>query len=301
MDMEFHTASCLDVRRPDVLGAPVVFSSPHSGRRYPKAFVAQSRLTPQMLRRSEDSFVDEIFAAAPDFGTPMLRALFPRAYVDANREAFELDPEMFDGPLPDFVRTRSPRVAAGLGTVPRVVADGEAIYDGPLSFAEVRWRIDAHHRPYHRALAALLEAARRKFGVSLLVDCHSMPSTRAPGVRTKGLKNVDIVLGDCHGAACAPDVAALAEHVLKEMGYRVVRNRPYAGGHITRRYGRPEIGQHALQIEINRALYMDERRIQRGPDLPRVIRHMNKLIKALSEIDPAILKGDPRSLPKAAE
>jgi len=298
---DITSGAALDIRQPTVLTAPLVFSSPHSGRQYPAAFVDASRLAPTVLRRSEDSFVDEIFAAAPDFGAPLLRALFPRAYVDANREAFELDPEMFDGPLPDYVRTRSPRITAGLGTVPRVVANGDAIYSGMLSFAEARRRIDSHHRPYHRALASLVEAARRAFGASLVIDCHSMPSAQAPGIRTKGIKNVDIVLGDNHGAACAPEVTALAERLLSDMGYRVVRNRPYAGGYITRRHGRPEEGQHALQIEINRALYMDERRVQRGPELPGVIRHMNRLVKALCNIDPAILQGDPRRLPKAAE
>jgi len=301
METDNHAVSSLDIRRPHALTTPVVFSSPHSGRQYTRAFTDQSRLEPQALRQSEDSFVDEIFAAAPEFGAPLIRALFPRAYVDANREAFELDPDMFADDLPDYVRTRSPRIAAGLGTIPRVVASGGAIYDHPLSFAEARQRIDAHHRPYHRALAQLLEGARRHFGVSLLIDCHSMPSPRAPGVRTKGINNVDMVLGDYHGASCAPEVTALAERVLTEAGYQVVRNRPYAGGYITRRYGRPEEGHHALQIEINRALYMDERLIERSPELPHLIRRITRLIKALSEIDSNILKPDPRTLPKAAE
>ncbi len=293
--------SCLDIRRPASLTTPMVFSSPHSGRQYTQAFIDQSRLEPHALRRSEDSFVDEIFAAAPEFGAPLIRALFPRAYVDANRETFELDPDMFADNLPDYVRTHSPRIAAGLGTIPKVVASGGAIYDQPLSFAEARRRIDTYHRPYHRALSQLLENARRQFGVSLLIDCHSMPSHRAPGVRTKGIENVDMVLGDCHGASCAPEVTRLAERTLTEAGFQVVRNRPYAGGYITRQYGRPEEGHHALQIEINRALYMDECRIERGPELPRMVRRITRLIKALSEINPDILKPDPRNLPKAAE
>lgn len=301
MDNDDPGASCLDVRRPRAVTTPVVFSSPHSGRRYPRAFIAQSRLEARALRRSEDSFVDEIFAAAPRFGAPLIRALFPRAYVDVNREAFELDPEMFAETLPDYVRTRSPRIAAGLGTIPKVVANGAAIYAGPLSFAEARRRIDAHHRPYHRALNRLLEGARRRFGASLLIDCHSMPSQCAPGAAAKGIKDVDVVLGDSHGAACAPEVAALAERALSAAGYRVVRNRPYAGGYITRRYGRPEEGCHALQIEINRALYMDERRIERSPELPGLIRRMTRLVKALAEVDPDVLRPDPRGLPKAAE
>ena len=261
----------------------------------------QSRLEPRALRQSEDSFVDEIFAAAPEFGAPLIRALFPRAYVDANREAFELDPDMFTEDLPDYVRTRSPRIAAGLGTIPKVVASGGTIYDHPLSFAEARRRINSHHRPYHRALAQLLEEARHRFGVSLLIDCHSMPSPRAPGVRIKATNNVDMVLGDCHGASCAPAVTALAERVLTEAGFEVARNEPYAGGYITRRYGRPEEGHHALQIEINRSLYMDEHLIERSPELPHLIRRITRLIKALSEINSDILKPDPGNLAKAAE
>ncbi|MDD9878713.1 MAG: N-formylglutamate amidohydrolase [Magnetovibrio sp.] len=187
------------------------------------------------------------------------------------------------------------------GAVPKVVANGEAIYDSPITFASARQRIERHHRPYHRALTEVLDATHRRFGGALLVDCHSMPSAGAPGIRAKGLKNVDIVLGDCHGAACAQAVTALAEKTLKDLNYRVVRNRPYAGGYITRRYGRPEEGMHALQIEINRALYMDEHRIERGPGMAELIRHVGKLIKVLTELDLDILKEDPKWLPKAAE
>ena len=290
-----------DIRPPDRQTAPVVFSSPHSGRNYRDDFIATSRLDAAALRRSEDSFVDEIFVATPDFGAPLLRALFPRAYVDANREAYELDPGMFTGPLPDYVRTRSPRIAAGLGTVPRFVANGEAIYDQPMSFDVARKRIEENHRPYHQALRELLEGTRRIFGAALVVDCHSMPSGGGQDGHSRALDNVDIVLGDCHGSACAPAITTLAETTLTNMGYRVVRNRPYAGGYITRRYGRPDDGQHALQIEINRALYMDEQRIQRGPGMADVIRHMNKLIKALTAIAPQQLRDHPRWLPKAAE
>jgi len=302
-----------DIRMPDRQTAPVVFSSPHSGRQYPPEFVSSSRLDAMALRRSEDSFVDEIFAAAPEFGTPLLRALFPRAYVDANREAYELDPAMFDSPLPAYVRTHSPRVAAGLGTVPRVVANGEAIYDTKISFDDVRTRIEAQYRPYHHALNGLLDGTHARFGGVLLVDCHSMPSITSlggnggsRGQRSKALKNIDIVLGDCHGASCSPGIVDLAEQALKKMEYRVVRNRPYAGGYITRRHGQPEEGRHALQIEINRALYMDEQRIQRGPGLPNLIRRMNRLIKILSEIDLAMLqpfetKEPAEWQPKAAE
>ena len=273
-----------DLRTPRRQTVPVVFSSPHSGRDYPADFVDASPLDLAQLRRSEDAFVDEIFAAAPDYGAPLLRALFPRAYVDANREPFELDPEMFDEPLPDYVRTRSVRIAAGLGTVPRVVADGAAIHPGTITFADARGRIADHHQPYHRTLEHMLGATHARFGGALLVDCHSMPSAGAPGIKGRSLKNVDIVLGDCHGAACAGAVTDAVEETLVGLGYRVRRNRPYAGGYITRHYGRPAEATHALQIEINRALYMDEATIQRTPGLTAVMRDMSRVIDVLGRV-----------------
>ncbi len=293
--------SYLDIRYPKELTTPVVFSSPHSGRRYSQAFINKSRLTAKTLRRSEDSFVDEIFSSAPAFGAPLIRALFPRAYLDVNREPFELDPEMFDSILPDYVRTHSPRIAAGLGTIPKVVANGAFIYADTLEFSEARQRIDNFYLPYHDALKQLLKKAKGKFGVSLLIDCHSMPSQRAIGRRTGVFKNIDIVLGDNHNTSCAAEVTALAEQVLTSSGLRVIRNRPYAGGYITQHYGQPEIGSHTLQIEINRSLYMDERRIERSPKLPGLIRCISRLVKALTNIDPGILRPVAQSIPKAAE
>ena len=301
MNSKKLTDSGLDILRPKKLAAPVVFSSPHSGRRYPKAFLTQSRLDALALRRSEDSFVDEIFSTVTDFGAPLIRALFPRAYVDANREPFELDPNMFDESLPDYVRTHSSRITSGLGTIPRVVTNGAAIYSAPLTFAEARQRIETHHRPYHRALSALLEETHHKFGATLLIDCHSMPSHHVLGGNHKEIRKVDIVLGDNHGTSCAPEVTSLAEQVLIDTGFNVVRNRPYAGGYITRCYGQPEIGQHSLQVEINRSLYMNERTIQRGPELPGLTRRMGRLIKALTEIKLEILKPKSETIPKAAE
>lgn len=290
-----------DIRRPARQTAPVIFSSPHSGRAYPPEFVAASRLDETTLRRSEDAFVDEIFAAAPDFGAPLIRALFPRAYVDPNRTAYELDPKMFDAPLPDHVRTRSPRITAGLGTIPRVVANGEAIYDATLGFAEAERRIEAHYRPYHATLAALIAETRARFGVALLIDCHSMPSSGPLIAPRLSLKNIDMVLGDGHGETCAALVTETVERTLADLGYRVTRNRPYSGGFITRHYGHPEDRVHVLQIEISRALYMDERRIQRGPGLAQLRRHMGRLMKTITAITPDALKADDGWLAKAAE
>ena len=203
-----------------------VFASPHSGRHYPPDFIAASRLDATALRRSEDAFIDQLFATAPEYGAPLLSALFPRAYVDANRDAFELDPDMYEDPLPDYADIASPRVAAGLGTVARVVASGADIYRAKLRVAEALGRIEMCYKPYHAALAALVEDTRRQFGRCLLIDCHSMPSVGGPMDRDPGGRRVDMVLGDRHGAACAPDIVDLAERTLTGLGYKVLRNAP---------------------------------------------------------------------------
>jgi N-formylglutamate amidohydrolase len=246
-------------RRPVLRTAPLIFTSPHSGCCYPPDFIAASRLDPRNLRRSEDSFVDELFAAAPGHGAVLLAATFPRAYCDANREAWELDPAMFEDGLPDFVNDKSPRVAAGLGTIPRVVASGEPIYRARLRFGEAKARIEACWEPFHHRLTALVAETRGQFGRCLLIDCHSMP---AAGLA--GLGAVDVVLGDAHGTAATPTTTARIETLLGDLGLRVRRNDPYAGGFITRHYGRPGEGVQAVQIELARRLYMDEARIERA-------------------------------------
>ena len=190
--------------------------------------------------------------------------------------------------MPDYVTTASPRIADGLGTIPRVVAGGEEIYATRLRFDDALGRIETHHVPYHRALASLLDATRRRFGFCLLIDCHSMPSTGGPLNRIPGRRRIDVVLGDCRGTACAPVFTEAAEAALRDMGFVVVRNAPYAGGYTTRHYGRPEQHVHALQIEINRALYMDEKTITRGPGLPLLAGRMETLIATLAGIDPGI-------------
>ena len=249
------------VLRPAQQTLPIIFASPHSGRAYPDHFLTAARLDALSLRRSEDSFVDELFAAAPEHGAPLLAATFPRAYCDANREPWELDPAMFADALPPWVNTTSARVGAGLGTIARVVASGETIYRGKLPFAEAELRVSTCWQPFHDSLAALIGETRARFGVCLLIDCHSMPS-HGHTVRS-GAKPTDFVLGDAHGTACTPRATRLVEGVLTGLGYTVQRNDPYAGGYITRHYGRPREGVHALQIEVARALYMDETRIER--------------------------------------
>jgi N-formylglutamate amidohydrolase len=262
---------------------PLVFSSPHSGDDYPAEFVAASRLSALELRRSEDSFVDELFCAAPEEGAPLLRALFPRAYVDPNREPFELDQAMFADPLPTYANTRSPRVASGLGTIARIVASGAEIYRDKLSFDEASARIHRHYWPYHTTLRQLVDETRADFGFCILIDCHSMPSH---GVAMNGHKvasDLDVVLGDGHGQSCASAVIDCVEASLTAMGYRVGRNDPYSGGFVTRHYGRPSEGVHALQIEISRKLYMDEARIERSPELQRMKKDLRHVILALAK------------------
>lgn len=270
---------------PSAQTVPLVFASPHSGSAYPPDFVAASRLDRMTLRRSEDSYVDELFGAAPAHGAPLLCALFPRAFVDPNREALELDPAMFEDALPEGAKVATPRVVAGLGSIARVVATGEEIYARKLSYAEARDRLDRYYRPYHRALEELVHATRRRFGHCLLIDCHSMPSVGGPLERDAGDARVDIVLGDCHGRSCAPLVTSHVEGLLLRQGLRVARNAPYAGGHVTQFYGRPAEGLHALQIEINRALYMDEASYVRGPGFERVCEAMTGLIRGLAALE----------------
>lgn len=270
----------LDLRRPARQLLPLVVASPHSGSDYPSEFVAASRLDPLTLRRSEDAFVDEIFSDATCLGAPLLAARFPRAYLDVNREAWELDPAMFADALPDYVNVRSPRVRMGLGTIARVVASGEEIYSGKLAFAEAQERIETLYHPYHAALGRLVEETAASFGFCLVVDCHSMPSG---AYGTAAREAADIVLGDCHGAACAPQIVEAARRHLTRRGFAVALNAPYAGGFTTGHYGRPRRGCHALQIEINRAIYMDERNYRRRSGFAQLSEEMAGLIANLGE------------------
>ena len=222
-----------EVLAPGEQTLPFIFASPHSGRVYPKGFLQATRLDGTAIRRSEDSFVDEIFGAAPSFGAPLLKAHFPRAFVDPNREAYELDQTMFDTPLPQYVNTRSPRVLAGLGTIARVVRDGAEIYRTKLSFQEALSRIDAYYKPYHSTLRGLLETTQKKFNYAVLIDCHSMPSVGGPLDQDIGAARPDIVLGDRYGTSCARRLTDTIERALSMQGFAVVRNNPYAGGYTT--------------------------------------------------------------------
>ena len=243
------------IERPEKLGAPLVFNSPHSGRTYPSTFLAASRLDAHTLRRSEDAFVEELFSFVTGLGAPLLHAHFPRAYLDVNREPYELDPVLFRDGLPHYANTQSVRVVGGLGTIARIVSESDEIYAEPLSLETALQRINRLYAPYHEALAELLLEAKRAFGLAVLIDCHSMPSA-TPADRHAS--RPDFVLGDRFGTSCSGELTRLAGHALESLGFKVALNKPYAGGYITEHYGRPHKAQHVLQIEINRALYMNE-------------------------------------------
>jgi N-formylglutamate amidohydrolase len=260
---------------------PVLFNSPHSGRIYPREFLMSSRLDLPTLRRSEDCFVDELAHGVVKRGYPLMRAHFPRCYVDVNREPYELDPRMFEGRLPSFANTRSMRVAGGLGTVARVVGDAQEIYDQRLSVDEALRRIETLYKPYHRALRRLFTRVHRDFGAAMLVDCHSMPSsTGGKDERPRA----DVVLGDRYGTSCVAAVSETVETTLRDLGYGVSRNKPYAGGFITEHYGNPAAGLHAIQLEINRALYMDERRFEYSPNFARLASDLDTLADRLAAL-----------------
>src|SRR6201987_2247878 len=270
-----------EILEPAEWRGPVVFNSPHSGSVYPRAFLTASRLDMATLRRSEDSFVDELNLGVVWRGYPLMRAHFPRCYVDVNREPYELDPRMFEGRLPSFANTRSMRVAGGLGTVARVVGDAQEIYDQRIAVAEALRRIDGLYKPYHRALRRLFMRLHRDFGAAILVDCHSMPSST--GGRDERPR-ADLVLGDRYGTSCVPAVAETIEETMRGFGYSVSRNKPYAGGFITEHYGNPSTGLHAIQLEINRALYMDERRYERSASFARLAGEFEMLSDRLAAL-----------------
>jgi N-formylglutamate amidohydrolase len=249
-----------EVVLPSAHRLPLVLNSPHSGNCYPQTFLASSRLDKASIRRSEDFCVDELMAETVGLGAPLLKANFPRAWLDVNREPYELDPKMFDGALPPYANVRSVRVAGGLGTIARIVSESEEIYAAPLPVDEALVRIEQVYKPYHRTLSELIAATHADFGVVLLLDCHSMPST----VRSTSTRHrPDIVLGDRFGTSAAAELTDIAAEILIRQGYAVSRNKPYAGGYITEHYGQPARRIHAMQVEINRSLYMDERTLER--------------------------------------
>ncbi len=285
-------APAFEIRRPERISIPFVFNSPHSGRIYPQAFREASRLDALTLRKSEDAYVEELFAAAPSHGAPLMYANFPRAYLDVNREPYELDPALISEALPGYANTQSVRVVGGLGTIARVVTESEEIYDSPLPLDEVLRRINTLYKPYHDALGTLMVDCRRQFGAAALIDCHSMPSS--PASESGGLRP-DVVLGDRFSTSCDPLLVRTAADTLRDMGYVVALNKPYAGGFITEHYGRPTEGFHSLQIEINRALYMNETNFAKGSGFESLRADLTRLVSELAAVAPALL-----DVPRAA-
>ena len=277
--------------RPDVQDTAVIFSSPHSGRDYPAAFLASSPLDARTIRSSEDAFVDTLFAMAPDFGAPLLAARLPRAFLDLNRAHDELDPGVIEG----ISRlAHNPRVSSGLGVIPRVVAGGRAIYRGKITLAEAEARIAAYWHPYHATLRDLMRATRAEFGEVVVIDCHSMPHEAIETHARHGQPRPDVVLGDRFGAAAGAQVMARVEAAFQEAGLRVARNAPFAGAYIAQAYGRPTVLQHVVQVEIDRSLYMDEARIELRPDVAAFRDMMAGVVARLAE-------AGRKALPLAAE
>lgn len=259
-----------------------VFSSPHSGRAYSKEFLDRSRLDPLALRASEDAFVDELFDAAPECGAPLLAATAPRALIDFNRSPRDLDPAVIEGVA---AVGANPRVAAGLGVIPRVVAEGAPIYNGKLSWREASSRIENLHAPYHAALGALVERARAQHGGAVLFDCHSMPRDALKGARRPHGKRPEIVIGDRFGAAAMREISDQVEAAFVAAGFVVERNAPFAGGHITQTYGRPSRGVQAIQIEIDRSLYLYENRVEKSDGFFATRRAISEAVKRLCALD----------------
>ena len=282
------------VSMPAHQSVPFVFNSPHSGRHYAPEFLNQSRLDQTSIRKSEDAYVDELFVCAPSLGAPLLAANFPRAWLDVNREPWELDPRMFDDPVPSFANTRSARVAGGLGTIPRLVGEGLEIYHSRLRLSEALMRIEQAYKPYHECLQRLLAHTHGRFGAAILVDCHSMPANiRA----TDGGEKPDFIIGDRFGTSASQHLSERAMKLLRSMGYVVTHNKPYAGGFITEHYGRPDNGLHAIQIEVNRSLYMDERTYHKKSGFSALCEDLGSFCRELMKLSAP----DLADMPLAAE
>jgi N-formylglutamate amidohydrolase len=266
---------------PDHRDTPVIFSSPHSGRHYAKAFLDQTTLDTRIIRSSEDAYVDQLFSAAPAFGAPLIHATLPRAYLDLNRAPDELDPALIDG---IHRPAHNPRVSSGLGVIPRVVAGGRAIYRGKLSVAEAEQRIARVWHPYHNALRRLIDESQARFGQAVLIDCHSMPHEAIDAHSRPGTPRPDVVLGDRFGAAAGREVMERVEAAFASAGLRVARNSPFAGAYIAQAYGRPTRGNHVVQVEIDRALYLDEARIELRPDYPAFHRLISRVVAEIVTI-----------------
>ena len=263
---------------------PFVYSSPHSGKLYPPKFLKASRLELESLRGSEDCYVDELFSEAPNAGAPLIKAVFPRVFIDANREPYEFDPSMFLEPLPDFVTTSSSKISAGLGTIAKVVSYGEKIYSEKLHLSDALNRVNNYYLPYHDSLEQLINLTKKRFGCCALIDCHSMPSNRIGNGNRNNKSPADIVLGDNHGRSASTVLVDEIKGFFISEGLSVKINDPYPGGYTTRNYGKPKNGVQAIQIEINRALYMDEKSIKKNEGFLETKKVMDRLVSHLSKL-----------------
>ena len=270
---EFEPTSQLEspyrIIQPKEQLAPFLFNSPHSGRCYPHDFQQASQLTPHELRSSEDAYVDLLLSKVPAMGAPIMAANFPRAYLDLNREPYELDPRMFNQPLPSFAKSSGNRVGSGLGTIARIVSEKKEIYRSKLDLSEAMERIENLYKPYHKTMRHMLALTHVKFGYACLIDCHSMPSRVLRNAHP--MTRPDFILGDRYGSSCHSSLVTAARDSLTSLGFKVDVNRPYAGGFITQHYGRPLKGLHALQIEIDRSLYMNEDTLEPLPHFSDVV------------------------------
>jgi N-formylglutamate deformylase len=264
------------LKDPVVLQSGIVIASPHSGRNYRSSVKEQSILDPITLRSSEDAFVDELMDFAPDLGIPIICSEIPRAFVDLNRARDELDSAIIEGIRPNG---QNPRVISGLGVIPRVVANGKEIYSGKLSKEAAFERLEKFWDPYHSKLSELLDRAYRQFGYSILIDAHSMPHEAILNAST-GFHTSQLVLGDRYGASCSPDIVNNLTMLISKNGLHASRNIPFSGAYIVQKYGRPELNRHAIQLEIDRSMYMDERKIQK---LEKFFKLKNKLLNILRD------------------
>ncbi len=276
---------------PEIRTTSVVFSSPHSGSQYPWNFVRRTVLDERTLRSSEDAFVDKLFDAAPHHGAPFLTAIAPRAWIDVNRSSDELDPALIEGVKK---ASHNPRVASGLGVVPRVVANGRSIYRGKIELKEAEARIAEFWTPWHDALTTLMDDSVALFGEAILVDCHSMPHEAIETISHPRGSRPEIVLGDRFGAAAGSDIVDKIEAALTSAGLRVARNAPFAGAFVTQNHGRPARNRHVVQVEIDRSLYMNEQKIQPNNNFSAFKALIDRIVSDVTDIGRA-------DIPMAAE
>ena len=266
---------------PDTISCGAVFSSPHSGRDYPSSFLKDSLLDAVTIRSSEDAFVDQLFMSAIDNGAPLLAASAPRAFVDLNRNADELDPAVVDGV---HLVGSNPRISSGLGVIPRVVSEGRAVMQGKISVDDAKDRLDRFYHPYHAQLCELMDTSRAAFGKVLLIDCHSMPREALTNVSGRFGRMPEIVLGDRFGSSCEGAFVDEIEAALDDAGFRVARNTPFAGAHITQAYGRPSLGQSCLQIEVDRSLYLDEKNVVKTEQFDEIRLRLAGVVATICEL-----------------